>query len=57
MTGSCAERFIQEQISELVEQIRNPKTRKPTEEVPALVAELVYWNDRLREVERVRDAA
>ena len=53
MTPTCAERFCQEQISELVQQIREPKTGKP-EEIPELVAELVEMMDKLRAVEAVR---
>ena len=54
MTGSCVEQFIQGQISEIVKQIEQPRTNKPDAEVPELVAELVGWMDKLREVERVK---
>jgi hypothetical protein len=57
MTPTCAERFCKEEIESLVHQIREPKTARPRDEITALVADLVYWNDMLREVERVRDAA
>lgn len=45
------ERFIREEIARIVAQIQNPITREPYKEVPALVADLVYWHGKLREVE------
>lgn len=51
------ERFIQEEIGKIIHQIHNPITREPYREVSSLVAELVYWNDQLREVEKAGQAA
>lgn len=56
MTCESAESFCKDQIEQIVHQIREPKTAEPHREIPELVAELVYWNDQLRAVERVRYA-
>lgn len=54
MAPNFAERFCKEEIESLIHQIRDPRTQDPQAEIPELLAEIVYWNDKLREVERVK---